>query len=53
MGGRLCSQSQPENDASVQKSRTEVLGKAKLECMVETCIVPYPKAALLIIFSVT
>lgn len=52
-GETLFSGTEPENEASVQKSRVEVLGKAKLECMVETCMVPYPKAALLIIFSVT
>lgn len=52
-GETLFSGTEPENEASVQKSRAEVLGKAKLECMVETCIMPYLKATLLIIFSVT
>ena len=52
-GETLFSGTEPENEASVQKSRAEVLGKAKLERVVETCIMLCLKATLLIIFSVT
>ena len=42
---------EPENEASVQKSRAEVLEKAKLDCVVETCILLCLKATLLLYFQ--